>query len=269
MSTQIIAACIASASIASASIASASIASASTASASTASTASTASVGGTRFVRANGFEINALQGVFIVTGSGVEAGGAEALEVRVAEVRLCKPSRTGLTSWPALIEEGWLPGFRADQIPAPAELQGLDRFVVFPVGSTGHSDWQAEAVEVAEWAEAVQAWEAWRQQEGPLPSSAEGVWRMARNHTRTRGGWWTAQEVKDFLRYVEDAVLEDHGDEILFWSRSRSVCGRASSRILDPQSGDVAETWPFEKDQGEAREWLEDVVISAPEDDEY
>lgn len=201
---------------------------------------------GIRFVRAEGVEINALQGAFVVEGSGVEAGGAEALTVRLAETRLVRSSRTGLTSWPALVEEGWVPGFRADQIPNPAELRGLTRFVVFPADSTGHSDWKAEPVEVEAWAEAVAAWESWRGQEGPLPASTEGVWRLARNHTRRTGGWWTAQEVRDLLRHAGDAVMEDHGDEgLLFWSQSRCICGWASSRILDPGSGEVAETWPL------------------------
>ena len=206
---------------------------------------------GTRFVQARGVEISSLQGVFIIEGAGVEAGrveagGVEALGVRLAEVRLCKSSRTGRTSWPALVEEGWVPGFRADQVPSPAALRGLDRFVVFPVSSTGNSDWQAEVVDVAEWTEAVAAWEAWRQQEGSLPASTEGAWRLARNHTRRETGWWTAQEVMDLLRYADDAVIEDHGDEgMIFWSASRNVCGWASSRILDPSSGEVAETWPL------------------------
>ena len=207
---------------------------------------------GIRFVRAEGVEVNALQGAFIVEGAGVEAGGVEALEVRVAETRLSKASRTGLTSWPALIEFGWVPGFRADQIPSPAALRGLDRFVVFPVGSDGHSDWQAEVIQVSEWAEAVAAWAAWRDQEGPLPASTEGAWRLARNHTRTRGGWWTAQEVTDLLRYADDAVMEDHGDEgMIFWSQSRCVVGWAPSTVLDPESGDVANVWTLGLQLGE------------------
>ena len=201
---------------------------------------------GTRFVRAEGVEVNALQGVFIVEGAGVEGAGVEALEVRVAEVRLVRSSRTGLTSWPALIEFGWLPGFRADQIPNPAALRGLDRFVVFPVSSNGHSDWKAEVIETSEWAKAVQAWESWRAQEVALPASSEGAWRLARNHTRRETGWWTAQEVSDLLRHNEDAVLEDHGDEgLLFWSSSRRVVGWASSNIFNAGSGEVAEVWPL------------------------
>ena len=203
---------------------------------------------GKRFVRVEGIEINALQGAFIVEGSGVECRGVEVLTARVAEVRMVRSSRTGRTSCPALIEAGWVPGFRADQIPAPKALQGLDRFVVFPVDSTGHSDWKAEVVETSAWTEAVAAWEAWRQQEGPLTSSEEGVWRFARNHTRRHrhSGWWTAREVADLLRHAEDAVLEDHGDEgMIFWSASRNVCGWASSNIFDTSSGEVANVWPL------------------------
>lgn len=201
---------------------------------------------GTRFVRVHEVEINALQGVFVIEGAGVEANGVEALAVRTAEVRLVRSSRTGRTSWPALIEKGWVPGFRADQVPAPAALKGLSRFVVFPVGSTGHSDWKAEVIETSAWTEAVQAWKAWRNQEGPLPASTEGVWRLARNFTRRTGGRWTAQEVKDLLRHAGDAVMEDHGDEgIVFWSESRCVFGWASSSIIDADSGEVAETWPL------------------------
>lgn len=201
---------------------------------------------GARFVQARGVEVNALQGVFVIEGAGVECRGNEALTVRLAETRLVRTSRTGRTSWPALVEAGWVPGFRADQVPAPKSLRGLSRFVIFPVGSTGHSDWMAEVVSVEDWTEAVKAWEAWRQQEGPLPASTDGVWRIARNHTRTRCGWWTTQEVADLLRHSDDAVMEDHGDEgVIFWSISRCICGWASNRVLDPESGEVAEVWPL------------------------
>lgn len=201
---------------------------------------------GTRFVRADRVEVNALQGVFIIEGAGVEANGVEALAVRTAEVRLVRSSRTGRTSWPSLVEFGWVPGFRADQVPAPKALRGLSQFVVFPAGSTGHSDWQAEVIQVSAWTEAVTAWSAWRNQEGPLPSAAEGAWRLARNHTRRETGWWTAQEVSDLLRHAPDAVLEDHGDEgLIFWSQSRCVVGWAPSGVLDPSSGDVANVWPL------------------------
>lgn len=206
----------------------------------------------TRFVSApEGFQIDALQGAYIV-----EAGS-----VRVARTIGGNSSRSGRTSWPKLIEAGWVPGFRADQIPDPGceLLEGKGEFVVFPVGSTGDSDYQAFVVRVTDYTVMHNAWSYFRDSGDAMHGissfinqAAEkyniqpDVIRLARNATRSwpgsnpTGVTWQVQEAMDLVEYHGAWVVEDGEGRTLVYCPERSVVVSCPTGFQFPKSACTA-----------------------------
>lgn len=178
-----------------------------------------------RFMPApKGFVIDALQGAFMVVGSGVSGGD----DVRVAQYRCAHISRSGRTITPRLLERGWIPGFRADQLPKPGDglLDGRGEFVVFPVGSHGDSDHMAFVVQMTDYYQAWNAWYGWRRDVSPKDPTdyllGKGVpldvIRLARNATRAwpgsdpKGTKWSVREAMDLVEYHGAWLVEEEGD---------------------------------------------------------
>ena len=173
-----------------------------------------------RFVAApEGFEVNALQGAFVVKDGFVYA----------AETFGGKTSRSGRTHTPKLIEEGWIPGFRADQVPNPGDtlLEGRGEFVVFPVCNTGF-DGNGVIIDKFKYTTAYNAWHYFRDTKDAkhgiyafIEDAArkyeinEHTLRLARNATRQwpgsnpAGCTWTAREVLDLVEYHGATVVRD------------------------------------------------------------
>ena len=206
----------------------------------------------TRYIQANGFEINALQGAYMIIGSGVS--GAD--EVRVAKVIGGNRSESGRTIRPALIERGWVPGFRADQLPHPSDplLEGKGEFIVFPVTGSGWSDHLAEIIQVTDYTLAWNSWYRFREDRDPVdPTEAlranglnDDVIRLARNVTRAwpgsglGGAHWTFQEAIDLMTHHGAWVVEDQFDRMIMYCPERAVVINLPGGLEFPHDGCTA-----------------------------
>ena len=206
----------------------------------------------TRYTPARGFEINALQGAYMIVGSGVS--GAD--DIRTAKILGGTKSQSGRTIRPALIERGWVPGFRADQLPRPSDplLEGRGEFVIFPVTEAGWSDHLAEIVRVTDYTQAWNAWYRFREDRDPMdPTEAlrakglnDDVIRLARNVTRAwpgscpEGAHWTIQEAIDLMTHHNAWVVEDQFDRMIMYCPERAVVINLPGGLDYPHDGCTA-----------------------------
>ena len=207
-----------------------------------------------RFIQApRNFRIDALQGAYMIIGSGV--AGAD--DVRVAQTRMTRVSQSGRTAWPTLIEKGWVPGFREDQLPRPSDelLEGRGEFVVFPVGTTGFEDHMAWVVKMTDYCQAWNAWHRFRNSDMDVVSPEaellgkgveQEVIRLARNATRAwpgsdpNGARWTVQEAMDLVKYHGGWLVEDQHGRMLVYCPDRSVVVNCPGGFEFPQDACTA-----------------------------
>lgn len=234
-----------------------------------------------RFYQApKGFEINALQGAFIIEGAGVEGG----LDVRTAEVRGGRASQSGRTIYPRLLEAGWVPGFREDQMPRPSDplLEGKGRFVVFPVDGAGWKDDRAWVVELTQY---TQAWNAWRyMRKGDVlidPTSellAAGieldVIRLARNCTREwpgsnpEGAIWVVREAMDLVEYHNAWLVEEENGRTLVYCPDRAVVVNCPSGFEFP--GGICTAYGLTTIEGVERDGMQlTELMLRPDEDQH
>lgn len=198
------------------------------------------------------FQIDALQGAYIVEADG---------SVRVARTIGGNSSRSGRTSWPKLIERGWIPGFRVDQIPDPGHelLEGKGEFVVFPVSETGHSTYGAYAVRVTDYTVMHNAWQYFRNPEDAQHGIysfvdqakekygiSDTVVRLARNATRQwpgsnpTGVTWQVREAQDLVEYHGAWAVEDQEGRMLVYCPDRAVVVSCPTGFQFPDSACTA-----------------------------
>lgn len=157
-------------------------------------------------------EINATEGVFVIENG----------QARLATTLGDRFSRSGLTNRPAMVEEGFVVGYRADSIPKVVKSEYL---IVFPVGQTGFQDNKLDVIKTDEWDNLLGSWYEWRARAAfgeSAPEERSLFSRLARNHTRSMRNndgvsFWTRQEVVDAMQHNECVAYcsEEDGHDLL------------------------------------------------------
>lgn len=196
------------------------------------------------------FVISSTQGAFVVRDGFVYG----------AETFGGKTSRSGSTLTPKLIEQEWMPGFRADQLPKPGHdlLAGRGQFVVFPVCNTGF-DGNGTVVYKDKYTAACNAWTYFRDVNDAMHGIYEFVeeaarkygideytLRLARNATRKwpganpAGCTWTKREVLDLVEFHGATITKDESmksePRFLVYCEARAVVSMVEYGFDDSNS---------------------------------